>query len=594
MGKGGGGVGVHEGAGPSQKWTRPMGHVKTMGARLPNTDLGTIAKVPGPGAYAVSGGIGQQAGVKRGVSNARFGKESRMGISTSGSLSNPGPGHYRNKSALGRQADSRLRSSPASSLSSRQKLSVKPADTMGPGVCREDSFLRPSTSPNKAWAPSFSFGGKHYAKSAERNNPGPGAYENAAKSSVQRQISSTSASAPAFSLSSRQEGGKPKPDTCFPCREDSFTKISKCARARARARRLLSPRSRARSRGLARTRRYSPEKGFSFGSRYAADPAKDNPGPGTYGEIHFSSRNATTALESPPQWSFGKDRRPDPTDGAGGGAGGGPGAYELPRSCVPQPDSMRASSPNYSFGFTPSTLKAHQAKETVKADAAEPLSSPGPGHYQVPTTLGRVRSSVSVHTAPAPSLAGRERFGGTDNVDTKGAGPGPAAFVLPTKGPSERINQSSCSKARAHAAPRRVSRARPLASRARAGLLRAFVPAPRAHARSLLLLQVRFGSARRQELSDGDKRNPGPGAYAHERFGTVKHAAPKFSMGTKLVRKSNSSEAMGPGRCREDSSMGAQKSSTQWSKPSYSFGSRTKVAGLHSVNADNPGPGAYG
>ena len=365
-------------------------------------------------------------------------------------------------------------------------------------------------------------------------------------------------------------------------------------RARARARRLLSPRSRARSRGLARTRRYSPEKGFSFGSRYAADPAKDNPGPGTYGEIHFSSRNATTALESPPQWSFGKDRRPDPTDGAGGGAGGGPGAYELPRSCVPQPDSMRASSPNYSFGFTPSTLKAHQAKETVKADAAEPLSSPGPGHYQVPTTLGRVRSSVSVHTAPAPSLAGRERFGGTDNVDTKGAGPGPAAFVLPTKGPSERINQSSCSKARAHAAPRRVSRARPLASRARAGLLRAFVPAPRAHARSLLLLQVRFGSARRQELSDGDKRNPGPGAYAHERFGTVKHAAPKFSMGTKLVRKSNSSEAMGPGRCREDSSMGAQKSSTQWSKPSYSFGSRTKVAGLHSVNADNPGPGAYG
>ena len=47
MGKGGGGVGVHEGAGPSQKWTRPMGHVKTMGARLPNTDLGTIAKVPG-------------------------------------------------------------------------------------------------------------------------------------------------------------------------------------------------------------------------------------------------------------------------------------------------------------------------------------------------------------------------------------------------------------------------------------------------------------------------------------------------------------------------------------------------------------------
>ena len=80
MGKGGGGVGVHEGAGPSQKWTRPMGHVKTMGARLPNTDLGTIAKVPGPGAYAVSGGIGQQAELCRCPSPSSQGPPVDLGI----------------------------------------------------------------------------------------------------------------------------------------------------------------------------------------------------------------------------------------------------------------------------------------------------------------------------------------------------------------------------------------------------------------------------------------------------------------------------------------------------------------------------------
>jgi hypothetical protein len=83
-------VNVHEGKGPSQRWTKPMAPQKTMGAKLSNQDLTNAAKAPGPGAYKVTGGIGQLSGTKSSVPKSSFGKEKRMGVSTSGSLSNPG------------------------------------------------------------------------------------------------------------------------------------------------------------------------------------------------------------------------------------------------------------------------------------------------------------------------------------------------------------------------------------------------------------------------------------------------------------------------------------------------------------------------
>ena len=48
---------------------------------------------------------------------------------------------------------------------------------------------------------------------------------------MNRQVNSTSKSAPAFSLSSRQTN-QVKGDTCFPCREDTFTEQSKCVSLR--------------------------------------------------------------------------------------------------------------------------------------------------------------------------------------------------------------------------------------------------------------------------------------------------------------------------------------------------------------------------
>ena len=88
----------------------------------------------------------------------------------------PGPGQYHLGSQLGRQRLSTRPSSPASSLGGRTAIAYKQADVMGPGVCREDSFLKPSSSPNKQWAPQYTFGLKTPITTNDGTEvPGPGA-----------------------------------------------------------------------------------------------------------------------------------------------------------------------------------------------------------------------------------------------------------------------------------------------------------------------------------------------------------------------------------------------------------------------------------
>lgn len=113
-------------------------------------------KVPGPGNYGLIGGIGQINPNLRSSQRSSFGKEMRKAMGSA--TDTPGPGQYYLGSQLGRQRLSTRPSSPASSLGGRMNVSFKPADVMGPGVCREDSFLKPSSSPNKNWAPQYTFG----------------------------------------------------------------------------------------------------------------------------------------------------------------------------------------------------------------------------------------------------------------------------------------------------------------------------------------------------------------------------------------------------------------------------------------------------
>ena len=412
-----------------------------------------------------------------------------MGISTSGSLSNPGPGH----SQIGARAAGGL----APALVARV-VALVAAEALGQarrhdGTGRVPRGLVPAAvdEPEQGVGAELLVRRQALRQVGRAQQPGPGRVRERGQeqraAADQQHVRLGAGLLALVAPGGRQAQARhvlPVPRGLV--HKDLQVRASERERARARPSSLSAL---ARGRAVSRERAGTRPRRASRSARATRPIPRGQPGPRGRRD---PSRRATRRPRSSRRRSGVRQGPPARPDRRRGRRRGRQSAYG-PRSCVPQPDSMRASSPNYSFGFTPSRLKAQQAKETVKTGAAEPLSSPGPGHYQVPTTLGRVRSSVSVHTAPAPSLAGRERFGGTDNVDTKGAGPGPAAFS-PTK-PVRTHQPVVVLQGAAHAAPRRVSRARPLASRARAGLLRAFVPAPRAP--RVLFFFSRCASARR-------------------------------------------------------------------------------------------------
>lgn len=91
---------------------------------------------------------------------------------------------------------------------------------------------------------------------------------------------------------------------------------------------------------------------------------------------------------------------------------GGPGDYEMPRSCEAQPDSDRASAPELTWGPLPGPSPVFRSEV------------PGPGGYALGTPLGTPQTIL--HSAQATTIAGRERFGAITEI----SGPGPAAVNL--------------------------------------------------------------------------------------------------------------------------------------------------------------------
>ena len=153
--------------------TVPKAPIVSLGGKW-TTPATFSEKVPGPGNYATIGGIGQMNPQLRSSQRSSFGKEMRKAMGSA--TDTPGPGQYHLGSQLGRQRLSTRPSSPASSLGGRTAIAYKQADVMGPGVCREDSFLKPSSSPNKQWAPQYTFGLKTPITTNDGTEvPGPGA-----------------------------------------------------------------------------------------------------------------------------------------------------------------------------------------------------------------------------------------------------------------------------------------------------------------------------------------------------------------------------------------------------------------------------------
>lgn len=272
----------------------------------------------------------------------------------------------------------------------------------------------------------------------------------------------------------------------------------------------------------------------------------------------------------------------------------GPGAHAVSESFA------RPSAPNFSFGYSPSAralremratkktralakhgahTKARQAAAAPATDGSDDLAPlrerarPGPGHYTIPSTLGADGCSIYGRLTPAPSLAGREKFGAITTVDDSAGGPGPAAFALQAPyGPAELPTTRASAKWKFGTAHRGGAGGGASAS----------------------------ASSRHAER-DAAARDPGPGHYDHsdarDDIGAARATSPSFSLGARpragLSYKSLSTE-VGPGRCRDDSSLAAQRVSTQVSNPAFSFGHRTHVRGLLYLQAEVPGPGTYG
>ena len=82
---------------------------------------------------------------------------------------------------------------------------------------------------------------------------------------------------------------------------------------------------------------------------------------------------------------------------------------------------------------------------------------------------------------------------------------------------------------------------------------------------------------------------PGPGTY--DWYGDAfKARATAFSISGRNGRATTANDGGGPGRCREDSALGKQRTSTQKNYPAFSFGRRKPEIWKHPT----PGPGAYG
>lgn len=133
-------------------------------------------KTPAPGAYHIPGGIGEKAGTYKRAQGGRFGKETwGQDPEETEKRSKPAPDRYSLGSTMGRQVLSRRPSSPAAKMGGRTHIARKPDESF---TCREDSFLRLSSSPNAPWAPQYTMAPKiEEVKADNHANPGPGSFD---------------------------------------------------------------------------------------------------------------------------------------------------------------------------------------------------------------------------------------------------------------------------------------------------------------------------------------------------------------------------------------------------------------------------------
>ncbi|KAJ8599469.1 hypothetical protein CTAYLR_008040 [Chrysophaeum taylorii] len=214
-------------------------------------------------------------------------------------------------------------------------------------------------------------------------------------------------------------------------------------------------------------------------------------------------------------------------------------------------------------------------------DSKVKVSGPGPGHY---TTVGGVGERAPTMKASKVVSFGASRHDTKPSVHTAG----PGAYDISSQMGTQVLSTRPSSPMPSFAG--RVARKVVGADVMGPGVCRrdTFVD-PHSAPNKRWAPRYSFGMAH-----PAPKRmdTPGPGeCVVQDAYFPDKRAAPAFTLSGRQKIQIKSATTVGPGRCREDSSLGKQRVSTQKNAPSFSFGQRSCPSQSH---ATTPGPGAYG
>uniref|UniRef100_A0A7S1C3H0 Uncharacterized protein n=1 Tax=Bicosoecida sp. CB-2014 TaxID=1486930 RepID=A0A7S1C3H0_9STRA len=263
----------------------------------------------------------------------------------------------------------------ASRRSLPRKTASLPSVGPGPGSYKMPSGIGPQAD-SRMVSPSKAILGTGPARDTIKSSgdtPGPGAYK---EPQFGESVTSTRPRSPNFSMRGREVFGAIDGDLL----------------------KMNTPGPGAYGRPKKPSERKFPE--YSLGTRtWRTKRRSSTPGPGRYkGPSSFGKQKVST-IKSNNEFSFQQSKRPDlagrPATSIGPGEyGGGVGGTGK------QVESKRRTEPAFGFGTSTRFSKLTQDRR-LRA---------GPGSYQLPGAIGK--SPVSTfRSAPAPSIAGRHRFG---------------------------------------------------------------------------------------------------------------------------------------------------------------------------------------
>ncbi len=153
----------------------------------------------------------------------------------------------------------------------------------------------------------------------------------------------------------------------------------------------------------------------------------DSPGPfAPYVLESTMGKQVSSAVPSPPVWSFTSNAR---AHGSAGTAAPGPGAYSVPQSIGPQPDSRKPRSGTPGFGASTHDQRSKIYIAPTREDtSSHGMHTPGPAaNYQLVSAVGKQVHSKT-RDAPGVVFTRANRWAGYERETKANSAPGPGAY----------------------------------------------------------------------------------------------------------------------------------------------------------------------